>query len=342
MIKKGDVRPIKAKPVPVAKVLKSEQEDVPAILRPQTLQSYIGQTNVKEHVQLMIDAATQRKSVLDHILIHGGPGLGKTTLAGIVAREMSGQFKVTSGPAIEKQGDLAALLSSLEFGDILFIDEIHRLRPAVEEILYSAMEDYVLDLVVGKGPTAKSMRITIPDFTLIGATTKPNMLSSPLRDRFGSMIKLDYYSESEMEDIIVRSAEILGVKLDNEAAVLLASCCRRTPRIANRLLKRVRDFCLVKEIDFATRVDIESTLIILGIDNLGMNKLDRDLLDVVLNKFDGGPVGLKAISAAMQEDEDTLAEICEPYLMQVGFLQRTHRGRIVTDEGKKYLLVNPI
>ena len=204
------------------------------------------------------------------------------------------------------------------------------------------MEDYVLDLVVGKGPTAKSMRITIPDFTLIGATTKPNMLSSPLRDRFGSMIKLDYYSESEMEDIIVRSAEILGVKLDNEAAVLLASCCRRTPRIANRLLKRVRDFCLVKEIDFATRVDIESTLIILGIDNLGMNKLDRDLLDVVLNKFDGGPVGLKAISAAMQEDEDTLAEICEPYLMQVGFLQRTHRGRIVTDEGKKYLLVNPI
>ena len=337
MIKKGDVRPIKAKPVPVAKVLKSEQEDVPAILRPQTLQSYIGQTNVKEHVQLMIDAATQRKSVLDHILIHGGPGLGKTTLAGIVAREMSGQFKVTSGPAIEKQGDLAALLSSLEFGDILFIDEIHRLRPAVEEILYSAMEDYVLDLVVGKGPTAKSMRITIPDFTLIGATTKPNMLSSPLRDRFGNVLTFNKYTNEDIAEILLRSAKILNLNLSTDSALMLAKSARSTPRIANRLLKRVRDFAVYvnkSEIDIPL---LNEALSSLGIDKYGLDNRDREILRTIFDNFAGGPVGLNTIAAATNEDEATIEDVYEPYLIQKGFLERTQRGRKITPKAEKYI-----
>ncbi len=314
-----------------------QEEEPDEQLRPQLLKEYIGQDEIKRHATLLIDSAKLRGEPLDHILIHGAPGLGKTTLAQIFAKEMYTCLRFTSGPALEKPGDLASILSSLQPGEILFIDEIHRLRAPVEEILYSAMEDFVLDLVVGKGPTAKSLRIKLPKFTLLGATTKLNQLSAPLRDRFGSHLKLDYYLEHELHEILVRSAVILGLDADRDAMKLLACCSRRTPRIANRLLKRVRDFTVVTGGKKVLVPDVEQTLAILGVDSLGATKLDQEFLFTIRDKFNSGPVGLGTIAAAMQEDAETLAEITEPFLMQLGFLQRTHRGRIISDAAKSYL-----
>lgn len=339
MIKKGEVNAIKkGKNFIEKKTVDTQNSENYNVFRPKSLNGYIGQPAVKEQVELMIAAAKARGANLDHTLIFGPPGLGKTTLAAILAEEMQSQLRISAGPALEKQGDLAAILSGLNKGDILFIDEIHRLRPNIEEILYSAMEDFALDIVIGKGPTARSMRITIPEFTLVGATTKPNMLSSPLRDRFGSILKLDYYSDNEITEIILRSAKICGLNLSLEAAQQLAAGSRRTPRIANRLLKRVRDYCLVNKVNDVSEIEVTETLRIMDIDEYGLSRLDRELLSVVLDKFNGGPVGLGTIAALLHEEELTLAEICEPFLMQLGFLQRTHRGRIVTESGKNYLL----
>lgn len=306
------------------------------VLRPQALTDYIGQDEIKRNLAVFLPAARKRKEAMEHILLHGCPGLGKTTLAFILAKEMGAQIRTTSGPAIERPGDLAALLTNLQPNDILFIDEIHRLKPAVEEILYSAMEDFCLDLVVGKGPSARSMRITLPKFTLIGATTKLSSLSSPLRDRFGNVLKLEFYEESDIEKILQRSSKILGVEVASEAAKKLASSARRTPRVANRLLRRVRDFAHVQDKDFVDEEMVGQTLDLLGIDSLGLDSTDRKLLKTLLEKFKGGPVGLSTLSAATNEEEETIEEIYEPFLMQLGFLERTPRGRLLTEKVYTY------
>ncbi|MBE6604848.1 MAG: Holliday junction branch migration DNA helicase RuvB [Ruminococcaceae bacterium] len=299
-------------------------------LRPQTLADYVGQEKVKENLKIYIDAAKKRADTLDHVLLYGPPGLGKTTLSNIIANEMGVNIRVTSGPAIEKQGDLAALLTNLQEGDVLFIDEIHRLSRSVEEILYPAMEDYALDIIIGKGPSARSIRIDLPRFTLIGATTRAGQLSTPLRDRFGVMLKLELYTNEELASIVRRSADLLGLTISDDGAIEIASRSRGTPRIANRLLKRVRDFAQIKGDGSITSDIANYALGKLEIDALGLDNIDRRMLSTIIKFYDGGPVGLETLSATIGEEAVTLEDVYEPYLMQIGFLSRTPRGRCVT------------
>lgn len=319
----------------------SDESQTENVLRPKCLEDYIGQDEIKRNLAVFLPAAKKRKEAMEHILLHGCPGLGKTTLAFILAKEMGAQIRTTSGPAIERPGDLAALLTNLQPNDILFIDEIHRLRPAVEEILYSAMEDFCLDLVVGKGPSARSMRIGLPKFTLIGATTKLSSLSSPLRDRFGNVLKLEFYEVDDIQKIVERSAKILGIGIDELAASRLARSARRTPRVANRLLRRVRDYADVNNHEKIDTGLVEKTLEILGVDELGLDSTDRKLLLTLAQKFHGGPVGLSTLSAATNEEEETIEDIYEPFLLQLGFLQRTPRGRLLTENVYNHLGILP-
>ncbi len=316
----------------------SEQDsEIETSLRPKALDEYIGQEEVKENLRIYIEAARSRGESLDHCLLYGPPGLGKTTLAGIIASEMGVNFRVTSGPAIEKPGDLAALLTNLGEGDVLFIDEVHRLSRTVEEILYPAMEDNELDIIIGKGPSARSIRLGLPHFTLVGATTRAGQLSAPLRDRFGVVLRLELYSSAELARIVRRSAGILGINIDCEGAVELASRSRGTPRIANRLLKRTRDFAQVVGNGV---IDIESARFALdkmGIDSLGLDNVDRILLTAMVKNYNGGPVGLDTIAAVIGEESVTIEDVYEPYLMQIGFLARTPRGRVVTPAAYAHL-----
>ena len=300
-------------------------------LRPKYLTDYIGQKKAKEMMKVYIEAAKGRKEPLDHVLLYGPPGLGKTTLAGIIANEMGVHIKITSGPAIEKPGDVAAILNNLKEGDVLFVDEIHRLNRQVEEVLYPAMEDFAIDVVIGKGATSKSIRLELPKFTLIGATTRAGMLSAPLRDRFGVVNRLEYYTLSELKPIIMRSAGVLGVKVDEDAALEMARRSRGTPRLANRLLKRVRDFAEVKYDGKVTKEVATEVLALLNIDSYGLDHIDREILTTMIEKFNGGPVGLETIAVSIGEDTATIEDVYEPYLIQSGFLARTQRGRIVTD-----------
>lgn len=315
-------------------------EDIENSLRPKQLTDYIGQEKVKENLSIYIKAAKHRGEALDHVLLYGPPGLGKTTLAGIVANEMGVNIRITSGPAIEKQGDLVAILSNLEQGDVLFIDEIHRLNRTVEEILYPAMEDGKIDIIIGKGPSARSYQLSLPRFTLVGATTRAGQLSAPLRDRFGVVLRLEMYTPEELSQIVHRSAKILNISVDNEGAYKIASRSRGTPRIANRLLKRSRDFAEVKYDGVITSEAAESALGSMEIDELGLDSIDRRLLMTMVKNYNGGPVGLETISAAIGEESVTIEDVYEPYLMQIGFLARTPRGRIVTPAGYRHLGIN--
>ena len=306
-------------------------------LRPKSLNEYVGQDKIKDNLHIFMQAAKNRNEPIEHVLLYGAPGLGKTTLAHVIANEMGVNCRVTSGPAVEKAGDLAAILSNMGEGDILFIDEIHRLNKTIEEILYPAMEDYALDIIIGKGPSARTLRLDLPHFTIIGATTKVSLLSSPLRDRFGLTYRLDFYGLEDINKIISRSANILGVKVKPEAASLIAGRSRRTPRIANRLLKRVRDYCQVKGNGEVENATCQEAFKILDIDELGLDWIDRKILEIIIDKFNGGPAGLNTIAAATGEEMATIEEIYEPYLMQLGFIDRSPRGRIVTDIGYKHL-----
>lgn len=306
-------------------------------LRPQNLIEYVGQEKIKANLEIAVLAAKKRQEPIEHVLLHGAPGLGKTTLAHVIANEIGSNIKVTSGPAIERSGDLAAILSSLSEGDILFIDEIHRLNKVVEEVLYPAMEDYALDIVIGKGPGARTLRLDLPKFTIIGATTMASLLSAPLRDRFGLNFHLDFYNENEMERIVERSAGILGAKLSDDSAKEIALRSRKTPRVANRLLKRVRDWCEVKADGNISQENCQKALNMLEVDELGLDSVDRRLLETIINKFKGGPVGLNTLAATSGEEMDTIENIYEPYLMQLGFIDRTSRGRVVTDLAYKHL-----
>ena len=314
-----------------------EDVDVEYSLRPKCLNEYIGQDKVKENLSIYIEAAKARGDSLDHVLLYGPPGLGKTTLAGIIANEMGVNFKVTSGPAIEKPGDLAALLTNLKDGDVLFIDEIHRLSRQVEEVLYPAMEDFVLDIIIGKGPSAQSIRIDLPHFTLIGATTRAGQLTSPLRDRFGVIMRLELYSEEQLCDIIMRSSVILSIPAMKDGAMELAKRSRGTPRIANRLLKRVRDFAEVMGNGKITRELADIALDRMEIDKLGLDSLDKRMLTMIIKGYNGGPVGLETLASALGEESVTLEDVCEPFLMQLGFISRTPRGRVATALAYKHL-----
>ena len=305
-------------------------------LRPTSFDEYIGQSKVKEALSVYIQAAKTRKESLDHVLLYGPPGLGKTTLSHIIANELGSQFKVTSGPAIEHAADLAAILTNLNQNDVLFIDEIHRLNKTVEEILYPAMEDFALDFIVGKGPSARNMRLKIKPFTLIGATTKAGMLTNPLRDRFGVICRLELYSVDELKIIINRSAGILGVKIDDDASIEIAKRARGTPRIANRLLKRIRDYAQVLGEGHVTKTIADKTLDIMEIDDLGLDVVDRKILLSIINKFKGGPVGLDTLSATISEDSSTIEDVYEPYLLQLGFIARTPRGRVALEPAYKH------
>lgn len=309
-------------------------------LRPKVFDEYIGQKVVKDNLEISIKAANKRSEGLDHVLLHGAPGLGKTTLANIIAREMDVNIKVTSGPALEKQGDIASIISNLKEHDILFIDEIHRLKPVIEEILYTAMEDFGIDIIIGKGPSARNMRINLPKFTLIGATTKMSMLSAPLRARFGNIYKLQFYSDEDIKEIILRSAKILDCSISEEIAIALAKSCRKTPRIANRLLKRVRDYADVKHKSKINVSILNEALESIGVDEIGLDNMDRELLKLIIDKFKGGPVGLNTLAAATSEEQETIEDIYEPYLIQLGFLERTSKGRLVTEKAYNHLGFN--
>ncbi|MBI0576480.1 Holliday junction branch migration DNA helicase RuvB [Neobacillus cucumis] len=299
-------------------------------LRPQNLKQYIGQTQVKENLEVFIEAARLRKETLDHVLLYGPPGLGKTTLAVIIANEMGVNIRTTSGPAIERPGDLAAILTALEPGDVLFIDEIHRLPRSIEEVLYPAMEDFCLDIVIGKGPSARSVRLDLPPFTLVGATTRAGSLSAPLRDRFGVLSRLEYYKEDQLKNIVLRTAELFQTDIDEQSAMEIARRARGTPRIANRLLRRVRDFAQVKGNGTIHLTLAMEALDLLQVDRLGLDHIDHKLLKGIIEKFRGGPVGLDTIAASIGEESETIEDVYEPYLLQIGFLQRTPRGRVVT------------
>lgn len=306
-------------------------------LRPLSLDEYIGQEKAKEHLRIYIDAAKARGEALDHVLFYGPPGLGKTTLAGIIANEMGVHMKVTSGPAIEKPGEMAAILNNLQEGDVLFIDEIHRLNRQVEEVLYPAMEDFAIDIMIGKGATARSIRLDLPHFTLVGATTRAGLLTAPLRDRFGVVHHLEFYTPQELQTIIVRSANVLGVEIDEKGAYAMARRSRGTPRLANRLLKRVRDFAQVKYDGIITEEVANFALDLLDVDKYGLEQLDRTILLTIIEKFAGGPVGLDTLSAAIGEDSGTLEDVYEPYLIKNGFLNRTPKGRVATELAYRHL-----
>ncbi len=310
-----------------------EDADIEIGLRPRRLEDYLGQEKVKENMGIFINAAKDRREPLDHVLLYGPPGLGKTTLAGVIANEMGVNIRITSGPAIEKAGDLAAILTNLSQNDILFIDEIHRMSRTVEEILYPAMEDFALDIIIGKGPSAKSIRLDLPKFTLIGATTRAGLLSPPLRDRFGVLSRLELYTPDELKHIVKRSANILGVNIDDEGAAEIASRSRGTPRIANRLLKRVRDFAQVMYDGKITKEVAKESLLKLEIDEQGLDMIDNKMITAMIKNFAGGPVGLETLAATIGEEPDTIEDVYEPYLMQLGYISRTPRGRIVTREG---------
>lgn len=313
------------------------EDNIQKSLRPKTFNDYIGQEELKQKMNIFIKAAKMRNEAVDHILLYGPPGLGKTTLAGVIATEMGVNLKITTGPVLEKAGDLAAILTSLEENDILFIDEIHRLNTSVEEILYPAMEDGELDILIGKGPSARSIRIELPNFTLIGATTKAGQLSTPLRDRFGVTHRMEYYKIDELKEIIIRGAELFGISYDEEGITEIARRSRGTPRIANRLLKRARDYALVERNGIMDRNSVENILKILGVDSEGLDELDRSILNSIITVYNGGPVGIDTLSLLLGEDRRTIEEVYEPYLVKIGFIKRTQRGRVVTEHGYRHL-----
>ena len=306
-------------------------------LRPQLLKDYIGQEKAKETLKIYIEAAKSRGESLDHVLFYGPPGLGKTTLAGIIANEMNVNIKITSGPAIEKPGEMAAILNNLQEGDVLFVDEIHRLYRQVEEVLYPAMEDFAIDIMIGKGSSARSIRLDLPKFTLVGATTRAGMLTAPLRDRFGVVNRLEFYTDQELQTIIIRSAKVLGVEIDTKGALEIARRSRGTPRLANRLLKRVRDFAQIKFDGTITEAVVNYALDLLDVDKYGLDYVDRNILETIIHKFQGGPVGLDTLAASIGEDSGTIEDVYEPYLLKNGFIQRTPKGRVVTELAYRHL-----
>ena len=327
---------IKIKDRIITNDFKEEDFEIEAKLRPQSISSYIGQAKVKETLKVYIEAAKMRNEPLDHVLLYGPPGLGKTTLSNIIAYEMGVNIKTTSGPAIERSGDMAAILNGLNEGDILFIDEIHRLNRTIEEVLYPAMEDFSLDIMIGKGPSSKSIRVDLPKFTLVGATTRIGLLTNPLRDRFGVISRLEMYNNKDLQTIVTRSANVLGIEIDEDGALEIARRARGTPRIANRLLKRVRDFAQVKYDGKITKIVASETLNLLEVDKLGLDLIDHKILKTMIEKFSGGPVGVENLAVSIGEESDTIEEVYEPYLIQLGFIKRTQRGREVTELGYKH------
>jgi Holliday junction DNA helicase RuvB len=316
---------------------KSEDKSLDITLRPQSFSEYVGQEKIKKNLDIFIKAARKRKEPIEHVLLYGPAGLGKTTLAHIIAKETGVNIRVTSGPAIERVGDLGSILTNLEDGDILFIDEIHRLNKLIEEVLYPAMEDHKLDIIIGKGPSARTLQLDLPKFTLIGATTRLGSISNPLRNRFGVIHRLDFYNEDEIRQIIQRSSRILNIPVDEGGAEEIAACSRKTPRVANRILKRVRDFASIKNRDIIDKEIAKEALRMLEVDELGLEPTDRNILETIIKNFNGGPVGIQTIAAATSEEIQTVEDVYEPYLIQVGFLARTPRGRVVTEHGFRHL-----